>query len=154
MIIVPDRFPSLCLGPSYFHSCSALNALYSGILVFGSIVMLSPSIECVMLQYCSEVFPSSCSQVRCHKCFWSVSVIWKFHLIWSHFQKTFALLRLPAMLKEVRVFWQFVNPNRSNLSRELRLWFKSYKNKFTRDSNLLMGAFGPILHGQAGNLIR
>ena len=44
MIIVPDRFPSLCLGLSYFHSCSALNALSSGIPVFGSIVMLSPSI--------------------------------------------------------------------------------------------------------------
>ena len=44
MIIVPDRFPSLCFGLSYFHSCSALNALSSGIPVFGSIVMLSPSI--------------------------------------------------------------------------------------------------------------
>ena len=52
MIIVPDRFPSLCLGLSYFHSCSALNALSSGILVFGSIVMLSPSILfCIVWSY-------------------------------------------------------------------------------------------------------
>ena len=122
MIIVPDRFPSLCFGLSYFHFCSALNALSSGILVFGSIVILFPSIffvsHCVELQYCSEVFPFSCSQVRCHKCFWSVSVIQKFHLISGHFQKKFALFRLPAMLKEKRVFPLF---NRGSISRELGL---------------------------------
>ena len=201
MIIVPDRFPSLCFGLSYFHFCSALNALSSGILVFGSIVMLSPSIL-FRMPLCGAtvfqwgipfpLFSGQMSQMLL-VCFCHLEIPPDFR----SFSKEICSIQVACNVERKKSF-PTVSPNRgSNIWRELRLRFilcpkfrlwtntiipdsaallktlsfeinfcvqksvrilnqnsnVSHIERITKDSNSVLGASGPILHCQAGNLI-